>query len=311
MNLSTAFIDTIKHDKSKIFRAFVREDIKMPLESIGTSAMSLADKLRGVGRGICIKAAKKLSKMKEDGVEETFSKAKGEVIESAMALAQDLQAAREKADKEELKETFAKAKEHASAAKGVLTGVVGRYRQAFDTFINEIKSELDDSKTEEEKIFYILKVLLYCTSFLIGFYLGNSIPDKDIKLFGIGKHRSALTHSIIPAIFIKLLAKLMFRLVDAVYAKVGDGEDGKETLALIKRNLGIMAGGASLGVSYHVFKDAFIDGFKSVNIGFRGTLVYDTKYDDIAFLAVNSFFSALIGKELIVDARHEARKSAA
>ncbi|MDE3269903.1 MAG: hypothetical protein OYH77_06435, partial [Pseudomonadota bacterium] len=232
-------------------------------------------------------------------------------IESAMALAQDLQAAREKANKEEFKETFAKAKEHASAAGEALTGAAGRYRQAFDAFINEIKRGIDDSKTEEEKIFYISKVLLYCASSLVGIYLGNSIHGKCSKMFDLARHRGMFVHSVIPTIFIKLLAKLMLRLVDAVYAKICDGEEGKETLVLIKRNLGMIANGMSFGGVSHPIQGGVLN-LSGVVGGIDLDLTNDsTTLDDHAFLVVNAFFRSLFGGGFVVDARHEARKSAA
>ena len=301
MDLSTAFIDTIKNDKSKILRAFIREDIKIPL----------ADRLQGVSKGVSAKVAKEFSEIKEDGGEKTFNNAKSEVIESAMALAQDLQSARDRASKEGIKETFSKATGHVITVGDVLTGITKRYRRAFDVFINGIKSELDDSKAEEEKIFYILKVLLYCTSFLIGLYLGRSLPDKDITRFGIGKHRSALAHSVIPAIFIKLLATLMFRLVDAVYAKIGDGEDGKETLALIKRNLGVMAGGMSVGVASQLLQEGFFNSSGVIGGIDLNMITEDTGLDDPAFLVVNAFFSSLFGGGVVGSLNHDGEKSAA
>lgn len=230
------------------------------------------------------------------------------IVKLPMAFARGLRDAGKKIRKDRIKETCRSTKEHVfTSATTVKKEFLKRCKESFPPFFNKIKQELD-KKSGKERSVYILRVLLYFTSFLGGIYLGQAIPDQDIKYLGIGNHRNVFTHSVVPLICIKLLAKFMFRVVGAVYAKVGDDVRGKDTLVLIRNNLGAIAGGVSVGIAAHLLQDGILEPSGTIRGPGFNTLISGTTLDDQAFLVVNSFFSCLFGRTFVTSSFHRAEE---
>ena len=298
MELSAAFIETIKHDKSKIVNDFIKEDLKTLFAGIGVSALSLTKLLHSTAKKLKKRLIKKVQKIREDGLKDTLEDMLDEV---RMRTSRDN-------TKAQLKETYLSIKRFLFDLGITVREVPKRCKEAFRRFFKKIKRDLEEKKTAEERTVYTLKVLSYFTSFLVGIYLGREIPDKDIKYLGIGKHRNVFFHSIVPTIIIRLLAKFMFRVIDAVYAKMGDNDGGKDALALIRNNLGVMAGGLSVGIALHLLQDGLLEPSGVVRGPGFNTIISGTTLDDQAFLVVNAFFSFLLGKTFMHDLA--ARKAA-
>lgn len=190
-------------------------------------------------------------------------------------------------------------KKHIFACGIAAKEVPKRCKKAFHIFFVQIRRELDNKKSSKEKSAYILKMLSYFTSFIVGIYLGRALPDQDIKYLGIGKHRNIFTHSIVPLVCIKMLTKFMFRVIDAVYVKVSDNDRGKSALAIIRNSLGAMAGGVSVGMAAHLLRDGVFEPSGTIRGPGFNTFISGTTLDDQAFLIVNSFFACLLSKTFI------------
>ena len=306
MELPAAFIETIKHDMSKIVRDFIKEDLKTLFSGIGVSVVSLTKLLHSTAKKLKKRLIKKAQKIREDGLKDTLEN----MLDEARLSIND-RASRDNT-KAQLKETYLSIKRFLFDLGITVKEVPKRCKEAFRRFFKKIKRDLEEKKTAEERTVYILKVLSYFISFLAGIYLGQAIPDKDIKYLGIGKHRNVFTHSIVPTIIIRLLAKFMFRVIDAVYAKMGDNDKGKDALALIRNNLGVMAGGISVGIALHLLQDGLLEPSGTIRGPGFNTIISGTTLDDQAFLVVNAFFSLLLGKTFTTTSSHDlaARKAA-
>lgn len=122
---------------------------------------------------------------------------------------------------------------------------------------------------DEDKAMFILKAACYVLSTSIGFVAGNNIPDKDIKMLGIGRHRSALTHSIIPTVAIGLLSRFLIRFFEAVKKY----HDNHESIGFLITNLKCIAFGGAVGMAYHLGIDGTVEGQKAVTTPFSNTFV--------------------------------------
>lgn len=175
----------------------------------------------------------------------------------------------------------------------------GRLKLATNDLIMYILLELELAETKKEQTLFILKFFSYLSSFIIGTVLGNSIPDKDIKIFGIGKHRNILTHSIIILIAIKLLAQFSSRFLDKINFHYSEESDEYELFQVIKNNIAAIAFGTSLGLAGHLLIDGTLQPSGTIRgPGFNSLLMKGT-IDDQCFLVINSFFSTLIGKDIL------------
>ena len=115
------------------------------------------------------------------------------------------------------------------------------------------------SKTEKALI--IAKIIVFILA--IGF--GCNIPDRDISFWGIGSHRSALTHSALPVLVVILLGKLAKRISNHISSNCTEEDDDiKSFLEEIKKFINIAVSGTAIGVSTHLFKDLFIDNPQSI-----------------------------------------------
>jgi hypothetical protein len=91
---------------------------------------------------------------------------------------------------------------------------------------------------------------------------GNGgVPDTDIAMFGIGDHRSFLTHSIIAGIVIEGAILALADLSGIVCDKLPEGQRSAfwDTLSSTKDQIANkLAVGASAGIAYHLAVDATI-----------------------------------------------------
>jgi hypothetical protein len=105
--------------------------------------------------------------------------------------------------------------------------------------------------------------------FILGAYLGSGgidgdggIPDLDLKIFGMGDHRSIFTHSIIAGVSIEVLILFFILAIDMIYDNLP--KEHLEIWDLIHEKkddfLFNFTTGVSAGLAYHFAIDATIDG---------------------------------------------------
>lgn len=108
-------------------------------------------------------------------------------------------------------------------------------------------------------------VQLICIS--AGFTVGSGgldgnggVPDLDISMFGIGQHRSILTHSIISGMAIETIAMVTVDAVALIYKKLPATHDPfwDKLFAHQQRIIQALAQGASLGIAYHLCVDGIV-----------------------------------------------------
>lgn len=106
----------------------------------------------------------------------------------------------------------------------------------------------------------IVHLICLCAGFNAGSGgLGGDggIPDLDISMFGIGQHRSILTHSIIAGIAVETIAKLTMDSFEVIYKKLPSDHDPLWDILLKhqQRIIKALAQGASVGIAYHLSVD--------------------------------------------------------
>lgn len=127
----------------------------------------------------------------------------------------------------------------------------------------KIKSLINylDSLSKKEWIILITKILVFC----VATYLGYNIPDLDITLFGIGAHRSFLTHSILPILGVGIIGKFLKRVSLNVEKNCDDkDEDIKSMLNGSRSLVDTIVSGIAFGVSVHLSQDLFFDGSQTI-----------------------------------------------
>lgn len=130
-----------------------------------------------------------------------------------------------------------------------------------------------------------------------GALVGNSFPDRDISVLGIGSHRFWAFHS----------AAAAWALREFVGAMQAMSTEGERPPAATRIAAMAAAGGAA-GIGFHLVKDGafgLLDGQKSVVFGIPGLLAADTAIsgtfiDDDAWLLGNSFYCFKIARDLAV-----------
>ncbi|MDR3178123.1 MAG: hypothetical protein LBT96_03975 [Campylobacteraceae bacterium] len=144
-------------------------------------------------------------------------------------------------------------KNRTSEAYNSAIGFASRMNKTFKTFKNTF---LDNPK---ENGFGVLALGL-------GFLMGSGgldgdggIPDTDIGLFGIGEHRSILTHSIIAGIIFEGSILALADFADIICEKIPKEERSEFWDKLSKVKSGIaekLVQGTSVGIAYHLAVDA-------------------------------------------------------
>ena len=187
---------------------------------------------------------------------------------------------------------------NAVKTKNVLTHLSGRKIVAYNTI-----------KKESKKLYQKLKLFsAYLRSnpkeaapqmFLgfIGFLIGSGgldgdggIPDIDLA-FGIGKHRSILTHSILPALAIETIAFSLVTLVNTVHSKLPEKHD-RFWDKLVENNKKLamaFAGGTCAGIAYHLLVDM------------NPTADAIKPYSDLPFSTTMAGHQAIFGANAVVE----------
>lgn len=157
-------------------------------------------------------------------------------------------------------------------------------------FVKKIPSMLQDIWLALKNM--SLKELLKCVAqigvFALFAYLGFSVPDLDIPLFGIGQHRNFMTHSVGPAILFSLLVKLGIRFMNRIQENY---PIENEWIAFIQSILKTSQIGFTVGIASHLAKDLLYDGSQTIRgLGPRSTipdfLRKNYRFDD-GYLAAN------------------------
>jgi hypothetical protein len=105
-------------------------------------------------------------------------------------------------------------------------------------------------------------------AFALGFFVGSGgldgnggIPDTDIAMFGIGNHRSILTHSVIAGIFVECSILALADLAGIVCDKLPQNKRSPfwDKISASKDAIAQqLCVGASTGIAYHLAVDATI-----------------------------------------------------
>ena len=105
-------------------------------------------------------------------------------------------------------------------------------------------------------------------AFALGFFVGSGgldgnggIPDTDIAMFGIGNHRSILTHSVIAGIFVECSILALADLAGIVCDKLPQNKRSPfwDKISTSKDAIAQqLCVGASTGIAYHLAVDATI-----------------------------------------------------
>lgn len=170
----------------------------------------------------------------------------------------------------------------------------GNAKNAATFFKEQLTFDLAEM-TPKERGIYLAKIGAYFATICGSTYLGNEIPDKDIKLMGIGSHRNAFFHSSLSAAAIRLCIKLVSRTISTLEEE--ELIEDSSALREVKKCLVLAQGGVALGVGAHLIVDGGIQNGKAVIFGDMGSLVNGTLMDDNAWLLINGFVSILMGKE--------------
>lgn len=170
-------------------------------------------------------------------------------------------------------------------------------------FISRVRSDFRDCPTPQDKILYISVIAAYVGVFSVGFNQGISTPDKDFKLWGPGRHRSFLTHSVAPTIVVWLASAFVVRLFERAGAKLAKDSGSHTVIKQIILLTKLFAAGFGTGVATHLFLDTFRDTGGTIRFHdifgnkIRGTLIKGTRVDDLAYTAIHSYFSAIVSDD--------------
>lgn len=274
-HLGEAFLWTLQYDLPQILKEFFKEDVYQFTKNTGKGVLTLTYKLLKLPYDLGIK-------VKNEGLD-GLKKSVSDGTQNTKELAKEL----------------------AKLPK--------RLRQAINKLFSDIGEGLERHELKKEQSLYIARLLSYFISFSTGVVAGYSFPDKDIGWLGIGKHRNIFTHSVLPLIFIKLLAQLLLRIINKTELYLEESNDERdilETLKIVKNHLGALALGTSVGVGSHLIIDGvFQPGGTIRGPGFN-TIIHGTTVDDQAFLLINSFFCILLGYEINKEVSSPKRASA-
>ncbi len=133
----------------------------------------------------------------------------------------------------------------------------------------------------------------------MGLAEGISLPDMDISLLGIGRHRFFLFHSALPLLVLRLLYKRWIRGMD---------DESRPLSGLKKKVTGALVGGCALGVAVHLTVDVFQP--KSVIFPFLGSLAEGTLVDDNIWLMGNALWAFKISRDVFAVAFAEELEAA-
>lgn len=140
------------------------------------------------------------------------------------------------------------------------------------------------------------KVLVYSPVLVKSVAMGVAFPDLDLVApgIGIGGHRWAVTHSALAAWIGKKGLETIDRYVTSDVAR-----------KIMKEVTASAAVGFSIGLSFHLLKDALWDAEQSVRfnlpfVGGSGTIIDGTYLDDDLWLGTNGLYAAKATKDILL-----------
>lgn len=144
--------------------------------------------------------------------------------------------------------------ERLSLAKNTVTAAVSNGATALSDLYDELAS---NPQSAVPKLFVLVATSLLASGGLDG---DGGAPDLDIPLMGIGEHRSIFTHSILMGSLLETAVLLLTRAIVTVHAKLPEIHDPlwDEILIHSDQLLSAAGKGASIGLAYHLFVDAFV-----------------------------------------------------
>jgi len=131
------------------------------------------------------------------------------------------------------------------------------------------------------------KVVVLVPPGLFALAAGFHFPDQDISLLGIGYHRFFLFHS-------GISIWMMRKVYEAYLARNGDSQLLRDRV--VKKILGVAAGGFAFGVGCHLLVDTLQP--KAVVFPFFGSLIDGTMVDDNLWLLCNALWCFKISHDL-------------
>jgi len=182
-----------------------------------------------------------------------------------------------------------------------LKGFPKRSQIAITFLKDSIVEEFEEFESTNKKANFLFKLFAYILAVGGGAWAGNAVPDQDIKIMGLGKHRNFMFHSAFVAVAMVFVGKFIFRVLDRSLHHIDeDSEYYKE--ALFYKNLFYsFSFGLSFGVASHLGIDGTVQNGKAVLFPGIGSIVNDTLLDDKIYLIVNAFLSVLMGKESLAE----------
>jgi len=185
------------------------------------------------------------------------------------------------------KSTFSSAKGFGKSIYNFPASAYGKTSSA----VSEFRACLNNLDDPSEKALFVLKFATCLASTAGGAYLGNNLPDKDISVYGIGKHRHFVFHSMLMAGGITVLSKFLCRIFNKASGYVHPDHPDRETLNFLVLNLNLLAFGTSVGVAFHLGIDGTLERNKAVYNPLGGTFIPGTLVDDNFYLTFNSILS--------------------
>lgn len=182
---------------------------------------------------------------------------------------------------------------------------IGTRARLVRTAFSNLKVTINEMP-QEQRIDFILKIIMYATAAICGASLGYKVPDVDISVLGIGKHRNILFHSSLTAFASRKACRAVLntfvRITEDISSHCLLTDEEKARLAVAQKILASAVGGANLGmclgVTTHLWQDGILEPSGTIRSPWFNTFVSGTTLDDQAWLVANGFVSAVLGLQV-------------
>lgn len=175
--------------------------------------------------------------------------------------------------------------------------IIPETRSRITNFCDSIVNDYNSLESEEEKGRYILKMTIFLSIFAMALYIGHELPDSDISILGIGAHRSFISHSVLPMILVSTATTILLRTIEQAETKIVNNKEGLHWTSNVKTILNLTRIGFGTGMTFHLFVDGLIQRGGTIRIHdlngnvIRGTLVPNTRVDDMVYTTLMALFS--------------------
>ena len=174
--------------------------------------------------------------------------------------------------------------------------VLPEVKSAIIKFCDSVSQDYSSLSTDEEKGRYILRMSVLMIILGGSFYYGNELPDSDIKIWGIGRHRSYLSHSVFPMLVVSSVVTVLLRSFEQAETKLTDKPEALSLLSDLKLMLNLFKTGFGSGLAFHLLVDGLYQTggtirFHDLSGNYKGVLVRGTKIDDMAYTTIMGLFS--------------------